>query len=193
MYLPLPLVRALDFMDERTAVVHRRFVPPSFAEVRRIIDLAVVRLHGARPSTRILMHLPRQVYAVAPRLQLITFDADETIYPDSGSLTLDAPACSFLPEVGRGGGAGKWGGQPLWGALAPHGRQRPRRMSRSCWTAVSTSPCAPRPVTQMPASMKLGWPGCAVATPRPRPRPAHAGHPTPHHPPRIAPHPRRSS
>jgi IMP and pyridine-specific 5'-nucleotidase len=52
--------------NTRTHLLHRRFVPPTFKEVRHIINIATV--HG-----------------VAPVLKMVTFDADDTIYEDGGT------------------------------------------------------------------------------------------------------------
>lgn len=62
-YTPLPLVRAFHEYDEFASLSRRRFVPPNFAEIRHVLNIA-------------------QVHAIAEKLALITFDADGTIYAD---------------------------------------------------------------------------------------------------------------
>lgn len=62
-YTPLPLVRAFHEYDEFASLSRRRFVPPNFAEIRHVLNIA-------------------QVHAIAEKLSLITFDADGTIYAD---------------------------------------------------------------------------------------------------------------
>ena len=62
-HTPLPLVRALHEYDEFASLSRRKYVPPNFAEVRHVLNIA-------------------QVHAIAEKLSLITFDADGTIYAD---------------------------------------------------------------------------------------------------------------
>mmetsp|Transcript_6 Transcript_6/g.16 ORF Transcript_6/g.16 Transcript_6/m.16 type:complete len:410 (+) Transcript_6:138-1367(+) len=57
----LPLIKALDTFSQRVAVEERRFVPPTFSEVRQVFNIA-------------------QVYEMKGCIELITFDADDTIY-----------------------------------------------------------------------------------------------------------------
>lgn len=49
----------------RTKLLHRRFVAPTFQEIRHILNIATV-------------------HAVSPVLKMVTFDADDTIYEDGG-------------------------------------------------------------------------------------------------------------
>ncbi|XP_024378777.1 IMP-specific 5'-nucleotidase 1 isoform X1 [Physcomitrium patens] len=62
-HTPLPLVRALNEYDEFASLSRRKYVPPNFADVRHVLNIA-------------------QVHAIAEKLSLITFDADGTIYAD---------------------------------------------------------------------------------------------------------------
>ncbi|KAG0626727.1 hypothetical protein M758_2G146800 [Ceratodon purpureus] len=62
-HTPLPLIRAFQDYDEFSSLSRRRYVPPNFAEVRHVLNIA-------------------QVHAIAEKLSLITFDADGTIYAD---------------------------------------------------------------------------------------------------------------
>jgi IMP and pyridine-specific 5'-nucleotidase len=60
-FTELPLARALDYINTKVALEERRFVPPSFSEVRQIFNLA-------------------QVYALKDKVKMLTFDADDTLY-----------------------------------------------------------------------------------------------------------------
>lgn len=62
-YTALPLVQALRQYDQFSSLSRRKYVPPNFAEVRHVLNIA-------------------QVHAVAEKLTLITFDADGTLYAD---------------------------------------------------------------------------------------------------------------
>eukprot|EP01018_Ginkgo_biloba_P021435 Gb_01195 [translate_table: standard] len=59
----LPLVRSLQEYDEFASLSRRKFVPPNFAEIRHVLNIA-------------------QVHAIGERVSLITFDADGTLYAD---------------------------------------------------------------------------------------------------------------
>ena len=80
-FLRLDLLTALDEYDAGSHITKRRFVPPTFREVREILNLACV-------------------HAVAGPLRLMTLDADDTIYSDGGTLSMDSPMipliCKFL-------------------------------------------------------------------------------------------------
>ncbi|BBN05566.1 IMP and pyridine-specific 5'-nucleotidase [Marchantia polymorpha subsp. ruderalis] len=69
-YTPLPLVRALQEYDEFASLSRRRYVPPNFAEIRHVLNIA-------------------QVHAIAGQLSLITFDADGTLYADGHHIQRD--------------------------------------------------------------------------------------------------------
>uniref|UniRef100_K3X834 IMP-specific 5'-nucleotidase 1 n=1 Tax=Globisporangium ultimum (strain ATCC 200006 / CBS 805.95 / DAOM BR144) TaxID=431595 RepID=K3X834_GLOUD len=64
-FLPLDLTRAAKEYDARTHFLSRKHVPPTFKEVRHILNLATI-------------------HAIADHLKLVTFDADDTIYEDGG-------------------------------------------------------------------------------------------------------------
>ena len=83
-WLPLDFDRALTTVDARARLRARRFVPPSFAEVRRVVNEATV-------------------VAAAPSVSLLTLDADNTIYSDGGTLTFDAPIVPLLVRILRTG------------------------------------------------------------------------------------------
>mmetsp|Transcript_30485 Transcript_30485/g.59550 ORF Transcript_30485/g.59550 Transcript_30485/m.59550 type:complete len:408 (+) Transcript_30485:44-1267(+) len=83
-FTKLPLCRALDNLSKRVAVEERRFVPPTFSEVRQVFNIA-------------------QVYEMKGRVEMLTFDADDTIYEhgmdlDKNSWIVDA-LCTIM-EMG---------------------------------------------------------------------------------------------
>ncbi|TYZ66603.1 hypothetical protein PybrP1_008123 [[Pythium] brassicae (nom. inval.)] len=65
MFLPLDLSRAANEYDASKHFLSRKRVPPTFKEVRHILNLATVN-------------------AIAGHVKLVTFDADDTIYEDGG-------------------------------------------------------------------------------------------------------------
>lgn len=78
-YTPLLLREAFEYQDERRRISSRRFVPPSFNDIRLILNSAqVLSLVKSGP------------------LQLITFDGDVTLYDDGLSLTRDNPV---IPRI----------------------------------------------------------------------------------------------
>jgi IMP and pyridine-specific 5'-nucleotidase len=66
LFTPLPLARAYDIYDRKYAISSRRFVSPSFNEIRHMLNLA-------------------QVMAIGTNLKLMTFDGDQTLYSDGGN------------------------------------------------------------------------------------------------------------
>nr|POE78658.1 imp-specific 5'-nucleotidase 1 [Quercus suber] len=74
MFTRLPLEAAFRWQDERRFISARRFVAPSFNDIRLILNTAQVMALVAR----------RQ-------LELVTFDGDVTLYDDGQSLTPDNP------------------------------------------------------------------------------------------------------
>ena len=83
-FVPLDVPGALREYDRGTAITRRRFVVPSFREVREVLNLAVT-------------------HAVAPIVRLVTLDADDTIYSDRGSLTADSPVIPLICALLAGG------------------------------------------------------------------------------------------
>ena len=63
---PLPLSQAFTLYDSKYSISKRRFVSPTFNEIRHILNLS-------------------QIMAIGPNLQLITFDGDQTLYTDGGN------------------------------------------------------------------------------------------------------------
>ena len=78
-FTPLSLADAFAYQDQCRRISSRRFVPPSFNDIRLILNSAQV------------MSLVRQ----GP-LQLVTFDGDVTLYDDGDSLRPDNPV---IPRV----------------------------------------------------------------------------------------------
>lgn len=85
-FTPLLLKDAFDFQDQRRLISSRRFVAPSFNDIRLILNTAQV------------MSLAKH-----SRLDLITFDGDVTLYDDGQSLTDDNPAIPRILSLMRGG------------------------------------------------------------------------------------------
>ncbi|KAK4694080.1 IMP and pyridine-specific 5'-nucleotidase, partial [Lecanoromycetidae sp. Uapishka_2] len=78
-FTPLLLEKAFVFQDERRRISSRRFVPPSFNDIRLILNSAqILSLVEGGP------------------LQLVTFDGDVTLYDDGTSLTADNPV---IPRI----------------------------------------------------------------------------------------------
>jgi hypothetical protein len=69
-FTPLSLVEAFDEYDSVFSLSRRQYVPPNFAELRHILNIA-------------------QVHASAAQLKLITFDADGTLYADGAHMEQD--------------------------------------------------------------------------------------------------------
>lgn len=62
----LPMRKAFQIYDDKYAVSQRRHLPPTFNEIRHILNLA-------------------QVIALAKSLSMISFDGDQTLYSDGGN------------------------------------------------------------------------------------------------------------
>jgi IMP and pyridine-specific 5'-nucleotidase len=78
-FTPLPLVDAFAYQDQKRFISSRRFVAPSFNDVRLILNTAQV------------MSLVR-----SSKLDLVTFDGDVTLYDDGAVLTPDNPC---IPRI----------------------------------------------------------------------------------------------
>eukprot|EP00158_Paraphelidium_tribonemae_P003224 Partr_v1_DN25973_c1_g1_i5_m68484 putative IMP-specific 5'-nucleotidase involved in IMP (inositol monophosphate) degradation (By similarity) len=79
-FTPLPLVSAFKLVNARFMLTARRFVPPSFNDIRRILNCA-------------------QTMAVANDLRLITFDGDVTLYEDGANLLAESPLCRMMVQL----------------------------------------------------------------------------------------------
>lgn len=78
-FTPLLLEKAFEYQDEMRKISCRRFVPPSFNDIRLILNSAqILGLIQAGP------------------LELVTFDGDVTLYPDGHSLSPDNPV---IPRI----------------------------------------------------------------------------------------------
>ena len=82
-FTPLNLVEAFEVQDSIRAISSRRFVPPSFNDIRLILNTSQI-IHLMRPPS-------------GPGLQLMTFDGDVTLYEDGGSLLAEADGT--LPPI----------------------------------------------------------------------------------------------
>ncbi|KAH0262569.1 IMP-specific 5'-nucleotidase-like protein 1, partial [Aureobasidium melanogenum] len=85
-FTPLMLRDAFEWQDQRRYISSRRFVAPSFNDIRLILNTAQV------------MSLVKH-----SRLDLVTFDGDVTLYDDGQSLTDDNPAIPRILELMRNG------------------------------------------------------------------------------------------
>ena len=81
---PLPLSEALSAFDRFGNLSARKHVPPNFAEIRHVLNLAQVR-------------------ALAPSVQLICSDADGTLYGDGQHLEQDCKMVDRLVALMRAG------------------------------------------------------------------------------------------
>lgn len=78
-FTPLLLEEAFEYQDRQRRISSRRFVPPSFNDIRLILNSAqVLSLVRGGP------------------LELVTFDGDVTLYDDGQSLTADNPV---IPRI----------------------------------------------------------------------------------------------
>jgi IMP and pyridine-specific 5'-nucleotidase len=86
-FTPLALEAAFLHQDAIRAISSRRFVPPSFNDIRLILNTAqIMSLMCPSPTPQ----------SSSPGLKLLTFDGDVTLYEDCGSLTSDSPVISRL-------------------------------------------------------------------------------------------------
>jgi IMP and pyridine-specific 5'-nucleotidase len=84
LFSSLNLVEALQEYDIGVRITKRKFVPPSFKEIRQVINIATVR-------------------AVASSIRLLTLDADDTIYNDGCTLKIDSPMVPLITKFMRRG------------------------------------------------------------------------------------------
>ncbi|EFQ29513.1 IMP-specific 5'-nucleotidase [Colletotrichum graminicola M1.001] len=82
----LPLEAAFNHMDERRLISSRRYVSPSFNDVRLILNAAQIMAVTAAPESP---------------LQLATFDGDVTLYDDGESLEPSSPLIPRLLDLLR--------------------------------------------------------------------------------------------
>ncbi|TPX37804.1 hypothetical protein SeMB42_g02723 [Synchytrium endobioticum] len=79
-FTPLPLKNSFLYNNRKRSIAGRRNVPPSFNDVRNILNTA-------------------QVMAIAPTLKLITFDGDMTLYADGADFERDSQLVAHLLEL----------------------------------------------------------------------------------------------
>ncbi|KAK4547521.1 hypothetical protein LTR36_000477 [Oleoguttula mirabilis] len=85
-FTKLPLQEAFEWQDQKRFISSRRFVAPSFNDIRLILNSAQV------------MSLVR-----GSRLELVTFDGDVTLYDDGESLNDDNPCIPRILDLMRKG------------------------------------------------------------------------------------------
>lgn len=85
-FTALPLQNAFVFQDQRRCISSRRFVAPSFNDIRLILNTAQA------------MSLVRE-----SRLELVTFDGDVTLYDDGDVLRPDNPCIPRILKLLRQG------------------------------------------------------------------------------------------
>ncbi|KAL6780644.1 hypothetical protein ACKKBF_B12340 [Auxenochlorella protothecoides x Auxenochlorella symbiontica] len=83
-FTPLRLVDAFMEYDEFFALSRRHFIPPNFAELRHILNIA-------------------QIHASATSLRLVTFDADGTLYADGAHMQHDNEMIGHVIDLMRAG------------------------------------------------------------------------------------------
>ncbi|KKY18674.1 putative imp-specific 5nucleotidase [Phaeomoniella chlamydospora] len=88
-FTPLRLEEAFIYQDAQRAISSRRFVAPSFNDIRLILNTAQV-LSLVRPSAPLSSPQPTS------QIKLLTFDGDVTLYDDGASLTPDNPVIQRL-------------------------------------------------------------------------------------------------
>ncbi|CAB4397613.1 unnamed protein product [Rhizophagus irregularis] len=76
----LPLRESFLSANAKHSIAARRFVPPSFNDIRRILNTA-------------------QITAIAPKLKLITFDGDMTLYDDGQDFEHDSALVNLLVSL----------------------------------------------------------------------------------------------
>lgn len=89
-FTSLPLKRAFLIEDSRRHISRRRYVSPSFNDVRHILNAAQIL---------VLADLYKELDLTDTQLKLITFDGDVTLYEDGESLTSDSPITEKLIKL----------------------------------------------------------------------------------------------
>jgi IMP and pyridine-specific 5'-nucleotidase len=85
-FTALPLQDAFNYQDAKRCISSRRFVPPSFNDIRLVLNTAQA------------MSIVRK-----SKLELVTFDGDVTLYDDGESLTPDNPVILRILDLLRNG------------------------------------------------------------------------------------------
>jgi IMP and pyridine-specific 5'-nucleotidase len=81
-FTPLALVKAFENVAVKRSLLNRRFVPPSFNDVRFLLNEA-------------------QVVEISKDLKLVTFDGDMTLYADGGDFERDSVLVSLIVDLLR--------------------------------------------------------------------------------------------
>ncbi|KAI8892617.1 IMP-specific 5-nucleotidase [Globomyces pollinis-pini] len=76
-YTRLPLKEAFDIINSKRSLIGRRFVPPSFNDIRYLLNEA-------------------QIIAIAPQVELVTFDGDMTLYADGKDFPEDSELVGLI-------------------------------------------------------------------------------------------------
>jgi IMP and pyridine-specific 5'-nucleotidase len=76
-FTKLPLQRAFEIQDSKRCISGRRFIPPSFNDIRHILNTA-------------------QALEISPKLKMITFDGDMTLYADGMNFENQALAALII-------------------------------------------------------------------------------------------------
>ena len=103
-FTPLHLEAAFIYQDKHRAISSRRFVAPSFNDVRLILNTAQIMalMRPSRPSNPATLtasasnHPPKPTPNPTTTLQLLTFDGDVTLYDDGASLL---PTNPVIPRL----------------------------------------------------------------------------------------------
>jgi IMP and pyridine-specific 5'-nucleotidase len=85
-FTALPMQDAFNYQDAKRCISSRRFVPPSFNDIRLVLNTAQA------------MSIVRK-----SKLELVTFDGDVTLYDDGESLTPDNPVIPRILDLLRNG------------------------------------------------------------------------------------------
>ncbi|KAJ2957800.1 hypothetical protein NQZ79_g6552 [Umbelopsis isabellina] len=101
-FTPLPLRKAFLLADAQHTISARHFVPPSFNDIRRYIILV-------HPQSRYILGMlivdvirilnTAQVCAIAPTLNLVTFDGDMTLYDDGKDFQRDSALVALIIKL----------------------------------------------------------------------------------------------
>ncbi|KAI9354084.1 IMP-specific 5-nucleotidase [Zopfochytrium polystomum] len=81
-FTPLPLRDSFLIINKTRSIAGRRNVPPSFNDIRHLLNLS-------------------QVTAIAPTLNLITFDGDMTLYADGADFSRDSELVELIVRLLR--------------------------------------------------------------------------------------------
>lgn len=101
-FTPLHLQAAFIYQDQHRAISSRRFVAPSFNDIRLILNtaqiMALIRPTSPPNPTNIIANVSNRAIKAnsSINLKLLTFDGDVTLYDDGASLTSENPVITRL-------------------------------------------------------------------------------------------------